>query len=522
MLGRTIGSYRIVGKLGEGGMGAVYAAEHALIGKRVAVKVLLPEYSKNTEIVQRFFNEAKAATRINHPGITAVFDFGFDADGAAYLVMELLDGEALSARLHRRGAMPPLQAIRLLRELSGALAAAHAQGIIHRDLKPDNVFIVPDPDVAGGERAKILDFGIAKLVDEAAAGAVKTRTGAVLGTPVYMSPEQCHGASVDRRTDLYSLGVIFFEMLTGRPPFVAEGIGDLMAMHMFSEPPLVRDLVLSLPSALDDLLGRLLAKRPDERFASASELIEAIDRILAAIPMESVEPRAAVPPSARSPRSARHTTLGGAAAQQIATVLPPRRRWILGAICVLCAGAAAVLATINRGPKEEEHAAAATAQPYAPPPHPPAATPDARASGPPATPPSVALAPETAATSVPTVKPPDAGTRAAVSPETTKAAPPTTPRSHRPMPPAEPPESLTQILAAEAAQARGDTSNAIAIARGLMHDPEFQVRAYRVMVLAFCQIHNAEASRSLYRGLTARDRGGLHAHCEPYGVILDP
>src|SRR5262245_5655941 len=144
MLGQSIGSYRVVDKLGEGGMGAVYIAEHDLIGKRVAIKVLLPEYSRNREIVQRFFNEAKAATRIAHPGIVEVFDFGFAADGGAYLVMELLRGQSLTGLLRKQRALAPAHAVRLLRHVAGALEAAHGQGIVHRDLKPDNIFIVPD------------------------------------------------------------------------------------------------------------------------------------------------------------------------------------------------------------------------------------------------------------------------------------------------------------------------------------------------------------------------------------------
>src|SRR6478735_9524748 len=219
--GTTVGAYRILQRIGAGGMGEVWLAEHAMLGRRAAVKVLLPEFSMKQEIVTRFFNEARAATAIADPGIVQIFDFGHHVDGTAYIVMELLDGEPLDKRLARNGALPVTDALRIMRQVASSLGAAHARGIVHRDLKPENIFLIRDPEVPGGERAKILDFGIAKLIGE---NQVKTQTSVVMGTPGYMSPEQCRGAGkVDERADIYALGCVLFAAIAGRPPFWAEG-----------------------------------------------------------------------------------------------------------------------------------------------------------------------------------------------------------------------------------------------------------------------------------------------------------
>ena len=204
LIGQTLGSYKIVEQLGEGGMGIVYTARHPLIGRTAAVKVLLPEFSNDKEVTERFFNEARAATLIKHPGIVDIFDYGYAGDGSAYIVMEFLDGSSLSDRIDAAGQMAERDVFRLCRQAASALSAAHKAGIVHRDLKPDNIFIVPDGEVVGGERIKVLDFGIAKLSGDAG-GITKTRTGAVMGSPLYMSPEQCRGAAeVDVRADVYS------------------------------------------------------------------------------------------------------------------------------------------------------------------------------------------------------------------------------------------------------------------------------------------------------------------------------
>jgi eukaryotic-like serine/threonine-protein kinase len=273
MIGETLGNYRVVSRLGMGGMGAVYLGEHVLIGRKAAIKILLPEFSRKQEIVDRFFNEAKAGTAIGHPGIVQIFDFGYTDDGSAYLVMELLLGEPLNERLDRLGKLSEDDAVRIARQCASALAAAHTAGIVHRDLKPANIFLATDPEMEAGERVKILDFGIAKLTDSGAAGELRTRTGSMLGTPAYMSPEQCRGAGlVDHRSDIYSLGCVVFRMVCGRPLFLADGVGEIIACHLREPAPSPRSFAPAISAALEAVVQRTLAKSPDARFSSMVEL----------------------------------------------------------------------------------------------------------------------------------------------------------------------------------------------------------------------------------------------------------
>ncbi|HWO26597.1 MAG TPA: serine/threonine-protein kinase, partial [Kofleriaceae bacterium] len=281
MEGRVIGQYRVTGLLGKGGMGAVYSAQHVLLDRPVAVKVLLPKLSREEEMVTRFFNEARAATAIRHPGIVAVHDFGRTDDGSAYIVMELLEGETLRERCKSQQ-LRWSTALAFVRQVAGALGAAHAKGIVHRDLKPDNIFLVPDPEVRGGERIKLLDFGIARLTGAVPSGH-KTQTGTLMGTPLYMAPEQCRGVAVDSRADLYSLGCILFELCTGQPPFSGEGEGDLFVAHIREKPPTIASLTSGVPQQIEDLVQRMLAKAPADRVQSASELIKLIDAAKTAI-----------------------------------------------------------------------------------------------------------------------------------------------------------------------------------------------------------------------------------------------
>jgi serine/threonine protein kinase len=276
VIGNVIGSYRIVAELGRGGMGMVYRAEHTQLGRPAALKMLLPALSSDPGIVQRFFNEARAASAIDHPGIVEVYDFGTHTDGSAYIVMALLKGESLEARL-RRGPMPPLEGASLIVQVLSALAAAHARGIVHRDLKPDNIFLVPNELIAGGTQIKLLDFGIAKLADDKAPG-VKTQTGMMIGTPAYMSPEQCMGLpDLDHRTDIYSIGCILFHVLCGRPPFMSEhGTGMIIAAQMRDAPPDPRTFNPNIPPQLVTILLRCLEKDPAARYQSANELRNAL------------------------------------------------------------------------------------------------------------------------------------------------------------------------------------------------------------------------------------------------------
>ncbi len=278
MIGQSFGSYRAVRVVGRGGMGVVYAAEHPLLGSQAVVKQLRPELSAQRDVIERFFNEARAASRIKHPGIVSIFDFGYGEDGTAYFVMEYLEGENIGARLARTGPIPEAQVLRLGKQIAGALAAAHEAGIVHRDLKPDNVFLVRDEAVAGGERTKILDFGIAKLGGDAGEGVAVTRTGALLGSPLYMSPEQCRGTGeVDARADIYALGCLLFAMVTGRPPFLGQGVGEIIGKHIYEQPPRPRELVPGLSAGLDAVIMRALEKDPARRQPSMRALAAALD-----------------------------------------------------------------------------------------------------------------------------------------------------------------------------------------------------------------------------------------------------
>lgn len=254
-------------------MGAVYLAEHPDIGRRVAVKVLRPELIKDAQLLLRFLNEARAANAIRHPNIIEILDSGTAPDGTPYLVMELLEGEVLSGRIQRTGKLSLGDALEFSYQTASALAAAHDKGIIHRDLKPDNLFIIPDPSDPSRERVKVLDFGIAKLQTFPTGGAMHTRTGTLMGTPVYMSPEQCLGTkTIDQRSDIYALGIIMFEMLTGRPPFLSEGFGDLVNMHLNVRPRSLREIDPAIPEPVAALVAQALEKSPDARQRSAAEL----------------------------------------------------------------------------------------------------------------------------------------------------------------------------------------------------------------------------------------------------------
>ncbi|MBA2541977.1 MAG: protein kinase [Deltaproteobacteria bacterium] len=270
MIGEQIGNFKIVSRLGQGGMGEVYLGEHEKIGTRVAIKMLLPHISLNKEHVERFFNEAIAVGKIQHSGIVKIFDVGFHATGRAYLVMEFLPGESLNGRISRLGKLPLAMVSEIGRQICSVLEAVHKAGITHRDLKPDNIFIVPDDELASGERVKVLDFGIAKL--SGAGGGMTATSAGSMGTPAYMSPEQWKNSkNVDWRADAYSLGCLAFEMAAGRPPFIAETIGEACAKHLSEEPPPLASIV-AVPRALDELVMQLLQKSPDARPSSIRDI----------------------------------------------------------------------------------------------------------------------------------------------------------------------------------------------------------------------------------------------------------
>jgi eukaryotic-like serine/threonine-protein kinase len=280
LLGRVVGKYRIVEKIGEGGMGNVYRAEHTVLGSPAAVKVLLAQWTQDAAVVDRFFHEAKATSAIRHVGIVEIFDYGRMENDQAWIAMELLRGETLTSFFVRNGGpLDPAVVQQLGSQILGALDAAHAVGVVHRDLKPDNIFLVKDPGRPGGIRVKILDFGIAKLAGDRFQKRT-TEGGTILGTPVYMAPEQCKGhGEVDARADLYALGCIMFELLAGRPPFNAEGGGEIMAMHIYEEPPPLARFRPGLPPDLDALVARMLVKNPAERTPSAAFVLASLERV---------------------------------------------------------------------------------------------------------------------------------------------------------------------------------------------------------------------------------------------------
>jgi hypothetical protein len=269
--------YRLTRQIGKGGMGVVYEAEHLTLGKRVAIKLMLEKYAQDGEATARFGREARAASRIGNPHIIDVIDTGTTPDGRPFVVMELLNGMPLSNVIELSGSIPPWRAIQIMRQVLRAVGAAHAKGIIHRDLKPDNIFIVND----GGDQhdfVKLLDFGISKVVDldEQVAFTKLTTTGVVMGTPLYMAPEQAMGHPIERYADIYACGVILFEMLAGRPPFEGQTYAVLVAKLLTQAPPLLSSLKPGLPNALVAAVHRALEKEPKDRFQSAEQFLLAL------------------------------------------------------------------------------------------------------------------------------------------------------------------------------------------------------------------------------------------------------
>ncbi|MBX3248962.1 MAG: serine/threonine protein kinase [Myxococcales bacterium] len=270
-LGATLARrYRVLRRLGGGGMGTVYEAEHLVIGRRVAVKLLHPQLAADAATVRRFLNEARAAAMIGHPNILECTDMGQADDGAPFLVLDLLRGDALDEVIRREGVLPVARAVRIALQIAGALGAAHEKGIVHRDLKPDNVFLLRGDDV------RVLDFGISKFASLDQSG-VGTKTGSILGTPYYMAPEQFRDASrVDARADVYALGVILYECLSGRVPFQASTLPELALMIAADSPARLDTIRTDLPAELVDVVMRAMEKAPNARFASMDELAGAI------------------------------------------------------------------------------------------------------------------------------------------------------------------------------------------------------------------------------------------------------
>ncbi len=285
------GRYVLSRRIGTGGMGVVYEARHTTLGKRFAVKILREQATASDDAVARFRQEAKSATRIGHDNIVQITDFGETDGGASYLVMELLDGEDLARVLASEHTLPLERAIPILLQVCRALGAAHDKGIVHRDLKPENIFLVS----RGGEPdfVKIVDFGMAKMNDQETPGVPGrklTKTGMIFGTPEYMSTEQAYGRPTDHRSDIYAVGIIAYEMLTGRVPFSGESFMAILSQHMLDAPPRMSEANphVRVPEALERVIVACLAKSPDERPQSMQELSRALTRAVESIGMGHV------------------------------------------------------------------------------------------------------------------------------------------------------------------------------------------------------------------------------------------
>jgi serine/threonine protein kinase len=391
LIGQVLGGrYKIIRKIGEGGMGIVYEAEHVMIEKRVGLKVLREDFSSREDVVERFRQEAKSASRIGHPNIIDISDFGVTPAGANYFVMELLSGHDLATELEKHGPLSARRAITLAVQCARALGAAHAKGIVHRDMKPENIFLLRRDD--GEDFVKIVDFGIAKMSDietDGQPGRKLTKTGMIFGTPEYMSPEQAGGKKLDHRVDVYAMGIILYELVTGRVPFVGDTFMGILTQHMFetAAPIAAANPSAQVPPELERIIFRALSKSADQRYQTMDELATDLLAVLGQAPSMA----ASLPPmpgtfthpgyqergsvDVRAPRLHVATP---------ATELTPERRssgagtWVgIGAALLLLAGGGLYLVR-GRGQSEPVQAPAAIApQVPAPAPAPPSAPPPA-------------------------------------------------------------------------------------------------------------------------------------------------
>jgi serine/threonine-protein kinase len=363
LVGATLaGRYQIVRRIGEGGMGAVYEAKHAVIGKRVAVKVLLEKFLTKSDFVARLLQEARLASSIGHENIVDVTDFGTTDDGRSFVVMEFLDGEALSQLVMREAPLPIERSLRIARQVASALGAAHAKGIFHRDVKPENVYLVRRGDA---DFVKVVDFGISKAVKQGGQGDTDgpesyrlTHTGLLLGTPLYMSPEQARGdEDLDHRVDIWALGVMMYECLTGEVPFRANnylGIISQVLTHTAQPPSKLRP-ELGIPEAVEAVVMRAMEKDRARRYGAMADLERDLERLLAG------DQNVGLP-------------LRDGAAGPAAKPAEPPRRWHLGLVAgvVLVGGVALALSRPAGHPPSTANAApVAPSLPVAPPPAPP-------------------------------------------------------------------------------------------------------------------------------------------------------
>jgi eukaryotic-like serine/threonine-protein kinase len=395
LIGATLsGRYRVLRKIGEGGMGIVYEAEHVLIEKRVALKVLREDFSNRFDVVERFRQEARSASKIGHENIIDISDFGVTGGGANFFVMELLAGRDLAEELGRHGPLSPRRSLHILLQCARALGAAHAKGIVHRDMKPENIFLVERANEE--DFVKIVDFGIAKISDLETAGLPGrklTKTGMIFGTPEYMSPEQASGKPLDQRVDVYALGIILYELLVGRVPFMGDTFMAILTQHAFEEvPPLTHfNPRCNAPPEVERIVFRALAKQPDDRYPNMEELAADLAGALTRTPssLSSLAP----PPgtithygNGQEPRGAPRAPrlLASVPATDFPSAGSSRGRFwpIAAALGVVGAGAAAFVLH-ERPPPAAPAIVAPPAEPAALPTSAPAAAPAAPAPAPP-------------------------------------------------------------------------------------------------------------------------------------------
>ncbi len=343
-IGRTIAAtFRLERLIGEGAMGRVYRAKQLSLGKAVAIKVLHRHLGGDPRIAKRFHREAKAASRLSHPNSLSIIDFGADDDGTLFIAMELLEGEDLQTIIDHDAPLSPARIADLMKQTLRALDEAHHAGIIHRDLKPENVVVVPSRD---GERVKVCDFGIAKIIEPETRSTAITKDGYVCGTPEYMAPEQARGEEIDHRADVYAAGAMLYQLLCGRVPFKAENALGIITKHLMEipQPPRKIQPTWGIPRSLQRISLKALEKAPDDRFASAKDMSRAIDEAMItlgdlaqtrlgegafAADLDEDEDDEPAPPSSTQ--------------EVIAQVVPDKRTWLYGVALALVAGAAGIV-----------------------------------------------------------------------------------------------------------------------------------------------------------------------------------
>lgn len=495
LVGRVLKQqYRVEALLGQGAMGVVFRGVQLALDKPVAIKMMRPDVFHSADSLERFEREAQLVSKIIHPSIAQVLDYGVD-DDMPFLVMEFVDGKELTEVLEIEGPMPAARAIAILRQLASALGEAHKHGVVHRDVKPHNLRLMRYQ--RGGQIfLKVLDFGVAKHVGDGSASAAEqgklTATGAVIGTPMYMAPEQAGGQKVDARADQYAAGIVLYELLTGTVPFTGETLTGVLVSHLTKPPP---PLPRQIPDALQKVVLRLLSKKPDERFPDmaaferALEAAELVCRDVPALTPGKVEPLGAGRPVAGSGEWRRTVALGGGA--------------------ILLAGGVLVTALLvgprlrhrTPGPQPTDAALPAGTQ---------AVPPVEKPASPPATP-QVTPPPETP-------KPPV--TVAAAKPETKPETKPSVPKPAAPsVSSKESPAAQEKLDEAERLLKGGDFRSAVDSARRSLADGQ-SARAYRLIANAYCQMGDLGNAKASFHRVAAADRRAIVALCKKNDIDL--